>query len=172
MSEIKILDQKVLENKKVILQTVKEIFNNGFEFTRKKIILPHITDDELLERYKNIKPIVSYEQAYYYLKKFNVDKMRNQSYIWNLEKDIRDLVDMTSAETIAEFTCYHTYGYPGLFKPSIAEVLQQFPDDILEESNAFYISSYPETANDLNLQSEILNAGCHQSTVKELKLKK
>ena len=98
--------------------------------------------------------------------------MRNQSYIWNLEKDIRGIVDMTGAETITEFSCYHTYGYPGLFKPSIAEVLQQFPDDALEEANAFYISSYPQTAHDLNLQFEILNAGCHQSTVKALKLRK
>ena len=172
MSEIKILDQKFLENKKVILQTVKEIFDNGREFTYKSIVLPHITDYELLERYMKIKPIVSYQEAYYYLKKFNVDKIRNQSYIWNLEKDIRGIVDMTGAKTVAEFTCYHTYGYPGLFKPSIAEVLQQFPDNALEEANAFYISSYPKDANDLNLQSEILYAGCHQSTVKALRLKK
>ena len=172
MSEIKILDRKFLENKKAILQTVKEIFDNGLEFTYKSIVLPHISDNELLERYIKIKPIASYEETYYYLKKYNVDKMRNQSYIWNLEKDIRGIVDMTGAETITEFPCYHTYRYPGLFKPSIAEVLQQFPDDALEEANAFYISSYPQTAHDLNLQSEILTAGCHQSTVKALKLRK
>ena len=79
---------------------------------------------------------------------------------------------MNDARTIAEFPCYHTYGYPGLFKPSIAEVLQQFPDDVLEKANAFYMISYPENASDLNLQSEIVNAGCHQSTVKALLLKK
>ena len=52
MSKIEILDQKVLDNRKVILQRVND---NGFEHSR--IILPHLTDDELLVRYKRIKPI-------------------------------------------------------------------------------------------------------------------
>lgn len=167
MSKIEILDQKVLDNRKVILQKLNE---DGYEYN--KIILPHLTDDELLARYRRIKPIVSYQELYYYLKRYNVDMMRNQSYIWNLEKDIRNQVDMTDAKTIAEFPCYHTYGWYGFFKPSIAEVLQQFPDDYLEEANAFYMTSSPENDFDLNLQSEIVNAGCHCSTVKALVLKK
>ena len=45
-------------------------------------------------------------------------------------------------------------------------------DDVLNEANAFYMTSSPETTFDLNMQSEIVNAGCHQSTVKALVLKK
>ncbi len=172
MAETKILDQKVLDNRKVIFQTVQEIGDNGYEYTHNKIILPYLTDDELLARYRRIKPIVSIDELYYYLKRYNVSMMRNQSYLWNADKDIRSQVDMTGAETIAEFPCYHTYGYVGLFKPSIAEVLQQFPDDVLNEANAFYMTSSPETTFDLNMQLEIVNAGCHQSTVKALVLKK
>ncbi len=167
MSKIEILDQKVLDNRKVILQRVND---NGFEHSR--IILPHLTDDELLVRYKRIKPIVSYQELYYYLKRYNAQMMRNQSYIWNIKKDIREQVDMTDVKTLAEFPCYHTYGYYGFFKPSIAEVLQQFPDDVLEEANAFYMTSTPENEYDLGLQSEIVNAGCHRSAVKALVLKK
>lgn len=167
MSKIEILDQKVLDNRKVILQTLNE---DGWEHN--KIILPHLTDDELLARYKRIKPIVSYQELYYYLKRYDVNMMRNQSYIWNLERNIRNQVDMTDAKTIAEFPCYHTYAYYGFFKPSIAEVLEQFPDDYLEEANAFYMTSSPESEFDLGLQSEIVNAGCHRSTVKALVLKK
>ena len=79
---------------------------------------------------------------------------------------------MTGVETIAEFPCYHTYGNVELFKPSVAEVLQQFPDDILNVANAFYMTNSLENKYDLNMQSEILNAGCHQSTVKALVLRK
>jgi len=167
MADIKILDQKVLYNRKVILQRVDD---NGFEYS--KIILPHLTDDELLARYKRIKPIVFYQELYYYLKRYNADMMRNQSYIWNIKSDIREQVDMTDAKTLAEFPCYHTYGYYGFFKPSIAEVLQQFPDEILEEANAFYMSSAPENECDLASQTEIVEAGCHRSTVRALVLKK
>lgn len=167
MNKIEMLEQKVLDNSKVILQRVNE---NGLEYS--KIILPHLPDEELLRRYSRIKPIVYYQKLYYYLKRYNVDKMRNCSYIWDLERDIRDEVDMTDAKTILEFPCYHTYGYYGFFKPSIAEVLQQFPDDVLEEANAFYMSRMPEDSNDLELQSEIVNAGCHRSIVKALVLKK
>ena len=167
MSKIEILDQKVLANRKVILQRINE---NGFEHS--KIILPHLTDDELLARYRRIKPIVSYQMLYYYLKRYNAKMMREESYIWNIEKDIRKQVDMTGVKTLAEFPCYHTYGYYGCFKPSIAEVLQQFPDELLEEANAFYMTSMPEDVYDLRLQSEIVNAGCHRSTVKALVLKK
>lgn len=59
MAETKILDQKVLDNRKVIFQTVQEIGDNGYEYTHNKIILPYLTDDELLARYRRIKPIVS-----------------------------------------------------------------------------------------------------------------
>jgi len=172
MVESKILEEKVLDNRKVILQKIKETEDNGYEYIRNKIILPRITDDELLARYTRIKPIVSYQELYYYLKLYNVDMMRNQSYIWDLKNSISEQIDMTDAKTIAEFSCYHTYGYYGLFKPSIAEVLQQFPDEILEEANAFYMTSEPKNEHDLKSQSEIINAGCHRSTVKALILKK
>ncbi len=173
MLETKILDEKVLDNKKVIFQTIKKIYNDKGDFLiRQKIILPYLTDDELLARYRRIKPIVSIDEIYYYLKRYNVDMMRNHSYLWDVQKDIREQVDMSDAQTLAEFPCYHTYGFVGYFKPSIAEILQQFPDDVLDEANAFYMISSPENEYDLNMQSAIVNAGCHQSVVKALKLKK
>lgn len=171
-AKIKVLDQKVLDNRKVIFQTIHEICDNGHEYTHNKIILPYLTDEELLAIYRRIKLIVLFKEIYYYLKRYNVSMMRNQSYLWNLDKDIRGQVDMTGAETIVEFPCYHTYGYVGFFKPSIAEVLQQFPDDVLNDANVFYMTSPPETTFDLNMQSKIVNAGCHQSIVKALILKK
>lgn len=172
MAETKILEQRVLKNKKVILQTVQEIKDNGFKTTNNKIILPYLTDDELLARYRRIKPIISLNELFYYLKRYNISMLRNESYLLNVEKDIRGQVDMTGAETIAEFFCYHTYGHYGIFSPSIAEVLQQFPDDVLNDANAFYMTRSLETKYDLEMQLETADASCHLSRVKALVLKK
>jgi len=170
MAELKVVDEKVLDNRKVIMQTIEGEYFAG-EQTH-KIILPEISDEELLARYIKINPLVKEKALYYYLKKFNLDQMRNQSYLWDIHEDKREQVDMTCAKTIAEFSCYHTYGYYGFFKPSIAEVLQQFPDDVLSEANAFYMFESPETMDDLGKQWDIVNAGCQRSKVKALVLKK
>ena len=172
MSKTIISEQRILPNNKSILQTTKEISDNGFEYIDKKIILPKITDEELLKRYTRIKPIVLYKEMYYYLKKYNIYQIRNYDYLWDLRKNIRKKVDMNNSEVIGEFPCFHTFGYVGMFKPSIAEVLSQFPDELIKEANAFYLSEYPQNINDLNMQSEIISAGCHKSTVKALILKK
>ncbi len=172
MAESKIIEQKILDNRKAILQTIEEHADNGYVFTSSRIILPYLTNDELLARYKRIKPIVSVNGSYYYLKRYNASMMRSRAYLWNISRDIRGEVDMTDAEVIAEFPCYHPYCYVGFFKPTIAEVLQQFPDNALDKANAFYMANSLETIFDLNMQAEIVHAGCHQSTVKALVLKK
>lgn len=53
----------------------------------------------------------------------------------------------------------HTYEHPSMFKPSIAEVLAQAPDD-LHKYVAFSVAG-PETADDLNRERDALNAGFH-----------
>lgn len=171
MAETKILDQKALDNRKVIFQTIQEIGDDEYERTYNRIILPYLTDDELLARYRRIKPIVSIEELYYYLKKYNVSQMRKQS-LCNIDKDIRNQVDMTGAKTIAEFPCYYTYKYDEeVCKPSISEVLQQFPDDFLDEANAFYITNSKPKFDSI-IQNRIVSTGCHQAVVKALVLKK
>lgn len=170
MNELKVVDEKALDNGKVIMQTIEGQYFQGEKTHR--IILPEISDDELLARYRRIKPIVNEEELYYYLKIFNLDQIRDMSYLWSAHEDKRELVDMASFKTIAEFSCYHSYGYYGLFKPSIAEVLQQFPDDVLSEANAFYMFEKPSTMHDLNEQWDIVDAGCQRSKVRALVLKK
>ena len=169
--ETKLVNQKVLDNKKVILQTLREEYQNGFKYEYTKIVLPHLTHDELLARYRNIKPIVYYKKLFYYLKKYNEKMLRNESYIYNLEKNIRDRVDIRDYEVLDDFSCYHTYGNINLFKPSIAEVLEQFPDELLDEANAFYMIDYPQTSNDLGNQINTIKAGCHKSQIRALRIK-
>ena len=159
----KIIKEENLDNEKVIIRTLD---SEGFKY--QKIILPEISTEELINRYKKIKPIVRIEDLYYYLREFSLDELKNQSYIWNRHDDKREIVDMDKVETIGEFSCYHTYGYKGFFNPSIEEVLSQFPDDLLKDANLFYLYSSPQDVDDLNKQNEIVNAGCHKSKVKAL----
>lgn len=168
MAEI-VKDTIVLDNSKVSMQT---IYDEKIDFTSHKIILPEISDDELLARYEQISPVIMSEQLYWYLKRYELSQLRNQSYLWNRHEDKTEQFDMDSAETIAEFSCYHTYGYYGLFKPSIAEVLQQFPDFALQYANAFYMYESPEDMDDLRRQRDIVNAGCQKSKVRAMILKK
>lgn len=166
MNGTEIIKEEELDNKKVILRTVKI---NDIEYG--SIILPHLTDLELFERYKRIKPIVVFNSLCYYLRDYSLKELRGQSYLWNAHNDIRSKVDLSNTEILMDFSCYHTYGYYGLFKPSIAEVLEQFPDEVLEEANAFYVLSHPEDIRDLNLEKRITEAGCHHSRVRALVIK-
>ena len=131
-----------LDNKKVILRTVK--INN-------------IECGEIV--------------LCYYLRDYSLKELRGQSYLWNAHNDIRSKVDLSNTKILMDFSCYHTYGYCGLFKPSIAEVLEQFPDEVLEEANAFYVLSHSEDIRDLNLEKRITEAGCHHSRVRALVIK-
>lgn len=164
-----LIKEEKLDNDKVIMQTYHDF---AFHRDSYEIVLPKITTEELIERYKKIKPIVKIEDIYYLLKEFATSELNSISYIWNKNDDKREIVDESKIETIGEFSCYHTYGYHGIFKPSIGEVLSQFPDDLLKEANSFYLYQTPEDVNDLNSQKNIVGAGCHKSKVKAIILKK
>ncbi len=88
----------------------------------------------------------------------------NESFTWSPKFDeSRELAPM---KPLVDFTTYHSYGYYGFFKPSIAEVLAQIPEVLLQRVVAFEIVSQPETADDLNEQAEATNAGYHVATTR------
>lgn len=70
----------------------------------------------------------------------------------------------TDLKPLCDITTYHTYGYQGLFKPSIAEVLAQIPAEYLDGVVAFEIVDSPKTVDDLNREHKALNAGYHVAT--------
>lgn len=153
--EIKI---EKLDNEKVTMWTLLDC--NGYENC--KIILPSISDEELINRYKKIKPIIMFEDSYYDLREFTPDELRKYSYIYNIETNKKNVIDMSKLTTIGEFPCYHTYyGYHYRFKPSIEEILSQFPDNLLKDADSFYLCSIPQ-------DDDIVKAGCHKSRVKAL----
>jgi hypothetical protein len=69
----------------------------------------------------------------------------------------------TRLARLTDITTYHTWGYYGFFKPSIAEIIAQIPESLLSDVIAFEIVDYPKDADDLNRQWDIVNEGYHQA---------
>lgn len=145
---------------------------NNFVTLPKKFEIPEIDDKRLKELYQLLKPIVTIDEMKYLLREFTLQELRNQSYIWNRHEDKRDIVDSSRLETVDDFLCLHTFGYYGLFKPSIAEVLSQAPENVIEQANTFEIIESPETREDVFKYKEVIDNGFHLSKVRAYKMHK
>lgn len=145
---------------------------NNFVTLPKKFEIPEIDDKRLKELYQLLKPIVTIDEMKYLLREFTLQELRNQSYIWNRHEDKRDIVDSSRLETVDDFLCLHTFGYYGLFKPSIAEVLSQAPESVIEQANTFEIIESPETREDVFKYKEVIDNGFHLSKVRAYKIHK
>lgn len=122
--------------------------------------IPEISDDELFTLCTRIRTVVDFpKKGKFFIKP--VDP-RNASFMWSPKPDKRakDLKPLRVIRT------YHTWSYYGFFKPSIAEVIAQIPKELLDQVVAFEIIKYPKTADDLNEESEALNAGYHVATTR------
>lgn len=146
--------------------------SSNFVTLPKKLEIPEIDDKRLKELYQLLKPIVTIDEMKYLLREFTLQELRNQSYIWNRHEDKRDAVDSSKLETVDDFLCLHTWGYYGLFKPSIAEVLSQAPENVIEQANIFEIIESPETREDVFKYKEVIDNGFHLSKVRAYKMHK
>ncbi len=145
---------------------------NNFITLPKKLEIPEIDDKRLKELYHLLKPIVTIDEMKYLLREFTLQELRNQSYIWNRHEDKREIIDSNKLETVDDFLCLHTWGYYGLFKPSIAEVLSQAPESVIEQANTFEIIESPETREDVFKYKEVIDNGFHLSKVRAYKMHK
>ena len=104
-----------------------------------------ISDERLEQLCAKIKPVVRYatvsyggkstcerhsEGDLYYIEDVNP---RNVAFTW----DPKPKDEAIGLKELSQIKTFHTYGYQGFFKPSIAEVLAQIPDSLLERTVAF-----------------------------------
>jgi hypothetical protein len=87
------------------------------------------------------------------------DDLRGVSFLW----DPTFVRRATAVEPFATSRCLHTFGHYGTFKPSIAEVMAQMPDEA-EGACGFTIAG-PKTADDLNREIDALKAGYQVSEI-------
>ena len=85
----------------------------------------------------------------------------NVAYTWDPKPVARVTKPLVK---LRDITTHHGYAYYGFFKPSVAEVLAQIPDDLIDKVVAFEIIAQPETADDLH--GEAFNAGYHTATTR------
>lgn len=111
-----------------------------------------ITDERLNELLPKIKPLkVNKETAMLsYIE--DVDP-REVSYLMDTKttEPAKGLIPFKSLVT------YHSCGYKAFFKPSVAEVLAQIPEENVDETNAFFILS-----DDLDIRN-CLSSGRHHA---------
>ncbi len=144
-----------------------------------KVSIPEISDEELLKRYQQIKPVMSDSSgALWWVKEYSqVSELRYQSYRFaGFAEVIRNPVGVDELTPLMgeDFACLHRYGYYGLFKPSIAEVLAQIDDRLIGNPDdslvtAFEIIDTPKDWDDMvgtPLREAVFNQGYHISTVR------
>ena len=132
------------------------------------VSIPEISREELLARYKRIKPIVEISGTKHFLRDYTEEELTGESYLWNLEANKREPVDteLYVAQEDWDFECIHTYGYYGFFKPSIAEVLAQIPEHEVPFVDAFEIVEYPKSSADFSKNKIVFDNGFHISKVR------
>lgn len=112
------------------------------------------TDDQITDLNRLLRPVMKTKLGYREIK--TPKSLFTFSYIWDPKLNLPIL----NLEKVDEFYTVHGYGYPGFFKPSIAEVLQQIPEKYTSDYHYYEIAG-PECADDLNQWKKQLNAGVH-----------
>lgn len=115
--------------------------------------IPKIAPKRITELLKQIRPCVRRDDKLHFIQPVDPRKV---AFTW----DPKLAGEAPEMPIIGKIRTLHTYGYHGFFKPSIAEVLAQIPEDLLPNVGAFETNG-PETASDLDREREALHAGFH-----------
>lgn len=136
-----------------------------------EVSIPKISDEEMMKRYEHIKPVITKEGKMHHFREYTLKEITGTSYLYNASEDVREEVGEDELEVLEnrDFVCLHTYGYYGLFKPSIGEVLSQIKERDVPLVRAFEIIAGPETKSDFSkdsFTSIAFDNGYHVSTVR------
>lgn len=112
--------------------------------------IPAIDDDRLVELVARCIPVDAQTH-----RSIELTDLRRTASTWSpsLGDEVRGLVPAKVVKTL------HTYGATIFFKPSIAEVLAQAPDDV--DRYVAFSTAGPGGADDMNRFPECTNAGYH-----------
>lgn len=101
--------------------------------------IPLITNAKLADLADRIKPLIRKEDGLYDIEPVD---LRDVSFLWDPKPTTKASVVRNDTKWI---TTYHSWGYYGLFKPSVAEVLCQLSEFILAwKPDAFELTHIPE----------------------------
>lgn len=131
----------------------------------RKFEIPKMSNEEIAKWYANIKPIVTNQGTPTFLRELTNIELEHTAYIWLDEpSDYADIVDFSKLSVLADVKMLHTWGYYGLFKPSVGEVIRQIPKEYLEKVTAFEILHGAISMT--SIYNAEFNAGFHVSIVR------
>lgn len=102
-------------------------------------------DKDFVEKWaKKIKPLIYREGKVSHFKN-KAENHFTHSFPW----EAKPTKEATGLEEVGRIWTLHTWAYYGFFKPTLAEVIVQIPQDLLEKVDYFLVRG-PEDASDLN----------------------
>lgn len=132
------------------------------------VSIPDISREELLARYAHIKPIVEIEGKKYFLRDFTEKELASVSCFRDIEALKKEPVgeEFFLADFQCDITCIHTYEFPQIFEPKIAEILAQIPDSEVPYVDAFEVLEPHRVAEESRKNQAIFDHGFHVSKVR------
>ncbi|MBR4110344.1 MAG: hypothetical protein IKK43_01465 [Clostridia bacterium] len=133
----------------------------------------NMLDEQVIEKwYERIRPIVLFGGKPFFMRQLTPHELSGVSYLWlNDMNDYDTEVNLADYSVLADVKMLHRYGFYGFFKPSVAEIISQIPEELLPEVVAFQIIYSPDTCDDLNLFKKEVDAHYHVSVVRLYKKK-
>lgn len=116
--------------------------------------IPEIDSKRLTKLASKIRPTIRHENKLFYIKP--PKDLAKTPFLWEPKMN----GEASNLKPVITIMTLHQFGYYGLFKPSIAEVLAQMPVELENQAVAFEVSG-PKTVDDLNKDIEALSAGYH-----------
>ena len=140
----------------------------------KKLEIPKLDDERLLDLYRMLKPIVVVDGSKFLCREYDIRELKRNtdSFYWNRRDDMSVTVDPEKLEMVEDFICLHSYipGYECWFMPSVAEVLSQAPIKTVREANVFEIIEAPQTVRDMYKYKKAVQKHLHLSKVRSYKM--
>lgn len=124
-----------------------------------KYSIPKISNEKIQEMLNKMAPVVKGEREEESQELFwiEIPHAREVSFIWSpvLKGKAVGLKKVSSIQT------FHSYGYYSFFKPSLAEVLSQIPEQYLDGSVVAFETIGPRDISDIKKQWDVVQAGFH-----------
>lgn len=108
-----------------------------------KLTVPKLEDEELLRRYKKVKPVVEYNGKKYFIREYSLEELKARSFIWFLDEDLEDRIK-EELVPIAHGDTHCLHDSQVTFRPTVGEVLAQIPRQTISKADAFEIVQFPD----------------------------
>ena len=103
----------------------------------------------------------------FYLRQLSKKELRLDSFTWmDNPKDLEQEVDYSKLKDIADITMLHRFHCSESFNPTVEEVVNQIPEDYLDEVKAFEILYAPTEEFDIDLFRQETQNGYHVFVVR------